>query len=672
MNGYILVKKSNTLIALITFLRRAFDNLLMGIVKLFFQPSMQDYALSKCIKSSKKARWPYGARSFGKALIIPLKHSTINFPCFCIEKNILEISRRLWKSFDLKINNCMSKNVLLYLSISYIYLLHCKSLLTLFKSEMRFRLMQVFTSIITRSGAFPQNDDKVEKILWNFGEARKFLKTLWEDLFSFQQLVQKIYSFSQKYSVYLYKLTEMLKFEDCLRHLLGQQDNFFKNLDEKISKKYQKSFKFKIKILNPIFVTFNSCSKVHISQMLGYTNTISIDQKHKAQTQYSKAFDSVFKIVALPFADTQGKNRRQQSKSHQKDFSKIITAILENIDKGKSKKGQKLLKGILNLSFLIFNEGSIIYKSRKLKQAHAKKNNIFQCRRHETPIQYYSKNLGIRTKIAEPKLIHWHWKLMLSINNLSRKTIQLFCKNIDRESSKLLIYKLINQNLNRISKGHSNPQVSQNLKRLSVKENKISMQYYSKNPEITEKLFDLKTIYHSRPFMIKNNYHRKHLCAVSYTYKCDRKSIDFATVQIYLNPFQLVNRARVFCSLKFEILTTPLTIRNISLEGHSKGFIENPLSSYNVGKLLSFKIKTPSANHAHSLLGVISFARLFAANETSPGLLNEGTMNPQKAAALFFANVPEQDGEYLTFRVSSLDEDSIALLFEMFSVYSSK
>jgi hypothetical protein len=86
---------------------------------------------------------------------------------------------------------------------------------------------------------------------------------------------------------------------------------------------------------------------------------------------------------------------------------------------------------------------------------------------------------------------------------------------------------------------------------------------------------------------------------------------------------------------------------------------------------LVFKIKTPSAAQARSLLTLFSIARLFVLRAADiSGVAAGETMGPQEAAALLFANVPELEAEYLILRMDSLEADKIALLFNMFSIYS--
>jgi hypothetical protein len=84
-----------------------------------------------------------------------------------------------------------------------------------------------------------------------------------------------------------------------------------------------------------------------------------------------------------------------------------------------------------------------------------------------------------------------------------------------------------------------------------------------------------------------------------------------------------------------------------------------------------FKIRTPSASQARSLLALFSVARLFVQR----GLIGQGaggssSMSPQEAAALLFANTPEQEEDFLIIRTASLEAARIALLFRMFSIYS--
>jgi hypothetical protein len=86
---------------------------------------------------------------------------------------------------------------------------------------------------------------------------------------------------------------------------------------------------------------------------------------------------------------------------------------------------------------------------------------------------------------------------------------------------------------------------------------------------------------------------------------------------------------------------------------------------------LIFKIRTPSATQARSLLSLFSVARLFVMRAANAQGGSDGEpMGPQQAAALLFANVPELDDAYLTLRIDSLNANKIALLFNMFSIYS--
>ena len=104
----------------------------------------------------------------------------------------------------------------------------------------------------------------------------------------------------------------------------------------------------------------------------------------------------------------------------------------------------------------------------------------------------------------------------------------------------------------------------------------------------------------------------------------------------------------------------------------SNGYEENDAAPWE----LAFRIRAPSEADARSLLILFSTARFFV-QMMIPGELDgahlsgeTGMLSLQEVAMMLFANVPEQDGEFLTLRINSLDPDSMALLFDMFSVYS--
>jgi hypothetical protein len=81
---------------------------------------------------------------------------------------------------------------------------------------------------------------------------------------------------------------------------------------------------------------------------------------------------------------------------------------------------------------------------------------------------------------------------------------------------------------------------------------------------------------------------------------------------------------------------------------------------------IKLRIKTPSAVNARSLVTLLSAARLFL---PQPGTAGEG---PLDILSLLFARPPEQDGAYLNLRTAPIDERGIALLFQMFSLYSTQ
>jgi hypothetical protein len=86
---------------------------------------------------------------------------------------------------------------------------------------------------------------------------------------------------------------------------------------------------------------------------------------------------------------------------------------------------------------------------------------------------------------------------------------------------------------------------------------------------------------------------------------------------------------------------------------------------------LVFKIRASSASQARSFAALISTARLFMQRGAGPAGTPDGaSIGPQEAVELLFANPPEQDGAFITLRMSPLDRNRIALLFSMFSLYS--
>ncbi|MDR2184285.1 MAG: hypothetical protein LBO80_01255 [Treponema sp.] len=75
-------------------------------------------------------------------------------------------------------------------------------------------------------------------------------------------------------------------------------------------------------------------------------------------------------------------------------------------------------------------------------------------------------------------------------------------------------------------------------------------------------------------------------------------------------------------------------------------------------------IATPSISQARALVSIFSMARIFLANsDIDPG-------GPAALAFIFFANTPVQEGTNLIIRTGIMDEDGIALLLNMFSLYS--
>jgi hypothetical protein len=87
--------------------------------------------------------------------------------------------------------------------------------------------------------------------------------------------------------------------------------------------------------------------------------------------------------------------------------------------------------------------------------------------------------------------------------------------------------------------------------------------------------------------------------------------------------------------------------------------------------VLVFGIRTASAAQARSLLSLFSLARFFVMAAPAAETGNDSpSANLLEMAALLFANTPEQDEDLLTLRTAPLDANGVALLFQMFSLYS--
>ncbi|GHV10551.1 hypothetical protein FACS189491_00230 [Spirochaetia bacterium] len=120
------------------------------------------------------------------------------------------------------------------------------------------------------------------------------------------------------------------------------------------------------------------------------------------------------------------------------------------------------------------------------------------------------------------------------------------------------------------------------------------------------------------------------------------------------------------------VLTLPLQIPAeqlfISLYPASPEYLAEPGSA---GYEAHVRIKTPTASQARALVTIMSMARLFASNAAGA----EGLAAPSSVAGLIpilFAHPPEQDGTFLNIRTAPMDAGEIALLFGMFSIYSTQ
>ena len=131
------------------------------------------------------------------------------------------------------------------------------------------------------------------------------------------------------------------------------------------------------------------------------------------------------------------------------------------------------------------------------------------------------------------------------------------------------------------------------------------------------------------------------------------------------NPYQPINGF-------LETLGLPI---RIPAEDFFFGAVRSPHNGNAAPWELAFRIRAPSAADAGSLIALFSVARFFVmqmAGGAEPLSADMDSLSLPQAAMLLFANAPEHDGAFLTFRINSLEESTIALLFNMFSVYSNR
>jgi hypothetical protein len=91
---------------------------------------------------------------------------------------------------------------------------------------------------------------------------------------------------------------------------------------------------------------------------------------------------------------------------------------------------------------------------------------------------------------------------------------------------------------------------------------------------------------------------------------------------------------------------------------------------------LVFQVRTPSVSQARALVTLFSLARIFAFNTAKDdlGLAGPGEASGRTgitaALPVLFTNSPVQNGAELTLHSGSMNSGEIALLFNIFSVYS--
>jgi hypothetical protein len=85
------------------------------------------------------------------------------------------------------------------------------------------------------------------------------------------------------------------------------------------------------------------------------------------------------------------------------------------------------------------------------------------------------------------------------------------------------------------------------------------------------------------------------------------------------------------------------------------------------------RIKTPQASQARGIVTLFSMARFFLSQAAqNPELQDSGASETVDLLSLLFANPPSLEGAFLNLRSAPMSGKDIALLFNLFSVYSSQ
>jgi hypothetical protein len=85
------------------------------------------------------------------------------------------------------------------------------------------------------------------------------------------------------------------------------------------------------------------------------------------------------------------------------------------------------------------------------------------------------------------------------------------------------------------------------------------------------------------------------------------------------------------------------------------------------------RVKTPQANQARGLVTLFSMARLFLSQAAKdPDVQSSDAADTVALLSMLFANQPSQEGAFLTLRTAPMSGNDTALLFKLFSVYSSQ